>query len=148
VSYDNTARVWDAASERELATLRGHTDKVTNAAWSPDGKQIVTASWDQTARVWGAASGRELATLRGHTDKVTNAAWSPDGKQIVTASYDNTARIYLTHIEDLIALAKSRLSRELTCEERERYLHEPRCPTPTPTRTPTSVPTRTLTPKP
>lgn len=33
-------------------TLNGHQSAVYTAAFSPDGKRIVTASWDKTARVW------------------------------------------------------------------------------------------------
>jgi len=69
-------------------------------------------------------SGREVAVFRGHTKYVNGAKFSPDGKYIVTASADGTARIYLVHIQDLIALAKTRVTRELTCEERQLYLHE------------------------
>ena len=39
------------------ATLEGHTDGVWSAAFSPDGKRIVTASKDGTARLWDAADG-------------------------------------------------------------------------------------------
>jgi WD40 repeat protein len=44
--------VWDAATAKEIAVLRGHEGPVTSAAFSPDGTRIVTASWDRTARVW------------------------------------------------------------------------------------------------
>ena len=50
---DDTARVWDAATGRELATLSGHGDGLWSAAFSPDGTRIVTASSDKTSRVWG-----------------------------------------------------------------------------------------------
>jgi WD40 repeat protein len=70
------------------------------------------------------ATGRELAVLRGHEGIVRSAAFSPDGRYIVTASDDGTARIYLTRIEDLMELARSRVTRELTPEERRLYLHE------------------------
>ena len=66
---DKTARIWDAATGKEIAVLRGHEDGVTSAAFSPDGSRIVTASWDNTARIWDAATGKEITVLRGHEDR-------------------------------------------------------------------------------
>ena len=51
-SADKTARVWDAESGQALATLTGHQRSVWTAAFSPDGKRVVTASFDNTARVY------------------------------------------------------------------------------------------------
>jgi WD40 repeat protein len=51
-SSDQTARIWDAASAKEIAVLRGHEWTVFSAAFSPDGSRIVTASGDKTARIW------------------------------------------------------------------------------------------------
>jgi hypothetical protein len=102
-SVDSTARIWDAATGREIAVLRGHDEEVWSAAFSPDGSCIVTASGknrifpngqDNTARIWDAATGREIAVLRGHDQWVHSAAFSPDGLRIVTASADKTARIW------------------------------------------------------
>ena len=93
-SSDNTARVWDAATGREIATLSGHMRFVLSAAFSPDGGRIVTASSDNTARVWDAATGRVVATLSEHTAPVRSAAFSPDGGRIVTGSDDRTARVW------------------------------------------------------
>ena len=93
-SADNTARIWDAESGKEIAVLKGHTDRVRSAAFSRDGKRVVTASEDNTARIWDAESGKEIAVLKGHTDSVWSAAFSGDGKRVVTASLDKTARIW------------------------------------------------------
>ena len=111
-----------------MAVLRGHAAAVNHATFSPDGKFIVTASDDGTARLWVAATGRTLATLFGHTRSLTTAGFSPDGKRIVTASEDGTARIFgcdvCASLDDLLAIARSRLSRELTAAEREQYIGE------------------------
>ena len=59
---DKTARLWDAASGKELLRLT-HDDWVDAASFSPDGRTVVTASQDKTARLWDAASGKELQRL-------------------------------------------------------------------------------------
>jgi len=79
-----------------FAVLRGHSDQVLSAAFSPDGRRIVTASRDRTARIWNASTGREIAILRGHEGHIESAKFSPDGTHVVTASDDGTARIWDT----------------------------------------------------
>ena len=90
----NNAYLWDASSERPLHSLKGHEDWVYHAAFSLDGKAIVTASEDNTARIWDALSGRPLHTLEGHQSSVRHAAFSLDGNSVVTASADLSARIW------------------------------------------------------
>ena len=65
-----------------------------SAAFSGDGKRLVTASRDNTARIWDVESGKEIVVLKGHTGPVTTASFSDDGKRVVTGSYDGTARIW------------------------------------------------------
>jgi WD40 repeat protein len=49
---------------KEAAVLKGHTDQVWSAAFSPDGKRAVTASYDKSARLWDANTGKEAAVHR------------------------------------------------------------------------------------
>ncbi|KAG9229003.1 hypothetical protein BJ875DRAFT_537940 [Amylocarpus encephaloides] len=93
-SFDDTVRLWDAATGAALQTLEGHTSSVSSVAFSPDGKQVVSGSYDDTVRLWDAATGAALQTLEGHTSSVTSVAFSPDGKQVVSGSRDDTVRLW------------------------------------------------------
>ncbi len=93
-SYDNTARIYEVSSGKELQVLNGHTYNVRSAVFSPDGKLALTASLDSTARIYEVSSGKELQVLSGNTSFVNSAVFSPDGKLALTASWDKTARIY------------------------------------------------------
>ena len=44
--------------------LAGHRDEVSHAAFSPNGRRILTASDDGTARLWDSTTGEEIAILR------------------------------------------------------------------------------------
>jgi WD40 repeat protein len=96
VSWGNgsaAAYVWESATGKLLLKLEGHKEAVANAAFSPDGKRIVSASHDRTLRVWDAATGKQLLVLEGHTDDC-GGCFSPDGKWIVSTSADNTIRCW------------------------------------------------------
>ncbi|UCE00258.1 MAG: PD40 domain-containing protein [Chloroflexota bacterium] len=126
-SIDGSATVCDGSSGKSILTLSGHSSSVFDVTFSPDGKTIATASGDRTAKLWDAVTGEELLTLYA-PDGLTSVAFSPDGKQLATASRDGTDRIYLLKIEDLIALAMQRVTRSLTTEECQQYLHLETCP--------------------
>jgi len=88
-SDDNTSRIYEVASGKELQVLRG-----SNAVFSPDGKLALTASEDNISRIYEVATGKELQVLSGHTERIRSAVFSPDGKLALTASGDNTSRVY------------------------------------------------------
>ena len=47
-SNDNTARIFEVATGKELQVLSGHMSWVISAVFSPDGKLVLTASLDNT----------------------------------------------------------------------------------------------------
>src|SRR5262249_38542409 len=91
----------------------GHYGLVWSAAFSGDGKRVVTTSADKTARIWDAESGKEIAVMKGH-DFVVSAAFSDDGKQVVAAS-SRTARIWDV---TLATLVRDDTLRERVCAEK------------------------------
>jgi WD40 repeat protein len=84
----NTARVWDAATGKETAVLKGHGMHLVSAEFSPDGQRILTASWDRTARLWDAATGRQLTQIKADPYPLQWARFTPDGRRVLTFSLD------------------------------------------------------------
>jgi WD40 repeat protein/transcriptional regulator with XRE-family HTH domain len=127
-SADGTGKVWDAATGKELLTLIGHANQVRDIAFSLEGQSLITSSDDGSVKIWDAATGKELLTLVRDAGPIASIALSPDGKRLLTGNADGSARIYFLRVEDLIALAKSRVKRSLTTAECQKYLHVDRCP--------------------
>ena len=84
-SWDQSVRIWDAASHQLVATLEGHTGAVTTVAYSPDGKFIISSSRDHSIIVWDAVTHQTIAKLSGHSGTVTSVCYSPDGKTIASS---------------------------------------------------------------
>jgi WD40 repeat protein/DNA-binding XRE family transcriptional regulator len=126
--FDGVLRLWDAASGHKLLELPGHGGTIGDIHFSSDGKTVATGSADGTAKVWDAVMGTELATLTGHTLGIFGVALSPDGTRLATASRDGTVRVHALQLEDLIELAKARVTRSFTLDECQQYLHVETCP--------------------
>jgi WD40 repeat protein len=93
-SEDNTLKVWDLETGRELRTLKGHSDSVAGVAVSPNGQRAVSASWDYTVKLWDLETGRELHSESGHFDFVQSVVMSPDGRWTVSASRDKALYVW------------------------------------------------------
>jgi len=91
---DNTVRLWNLRTGREVRRMGGHADTVSGVAFSPDGALLASASWDGTVRLWDTATGRGRVGFRGHAGRVLSVAFSPDGARVVSASRDGTARLW------------------------------------------------------
>jgi WD40 repeat protein len=122
---DGTARVWDTATGTLLLTLSGHTSTVVKARFSPDGKWIATAGKDGTTRLWEAGSGKELLSLESVS--TNDVAFMRAGKRLVIGDAVNIQVVALT-MDELVQIARSRLTRSLTMEECQKYLHVEQCP--------------------
>lgn len=116
-------KVYDVATGRPVAEFR-HRGTARDAAFSPDGKLVVTAS-DAGASIWDLESQRHLVDLTDHPGEVFVVRFSPDGR-IVTGGSDGAVRFFdceVCHpIDRLLDLARERVTRQLTPTERARFL--------------------------
>ncbi len=114
---------------------------VQKIEFSPDGNRLAT--YGVNAMLWDAQAGKELALLSGVRPSPAgsalevNIAFSPDSKRVAffgeAFTYSPVLRAEFIYLQDLMELANMAVPRELTCQERVRYLREELdCPTPTP----------------
>ncbi|HEX8422313.1 MAG TPA: WD40 repeat domain-containing protein, partial [Pyrinomonadaceae bacterium] len=88
----NAITVWDAVTGQRVGeTLRGRS-----AAFSPDGKSVLTLSGGDVARVSGVSDGSAVAELQGLTGTVTQLAFSDDGRRIAAATSDRKVGVWET----------------------------------------------------
>jgi WD40 repeat protein/serine/threonine protein kinase/DNA/RNA endonuclease YhcR with UshA esterase domain len=87
------ALVHDSQTGAILKSLK-HPRSVLAAIWSPDGKQILSASAGGEVHLWDAETAQELAPVNKHGVSTSRLAFSADGKQALVADLDGTVRLW------------------------------------------------------
>jgi WD40 repeat protein/serine/threonine protein kinase len=96
----NEAYLYDLATGKLDAILRGHSAPVTSVAYRPDGKQVATIGNDQTLRLWDVETGREFAHFTPEVappgpDRDPRLVYSPDGGRIASSGWSAaTSRLW------------------------------------------------------
>lgn len=103
----HSLQFWNAQTGEPLHYFLGAKPDV--AAWSPDGKMIVTGNAAQPPRVLDANTGQTLLTCQtgladfrasaGHPHTI---AWSPDSAHIAVATYQNQVQIWAVAQQKLV----------------------------------------------
>jgi WD40 repeat protein len=115
-SYDETIRVWNITTGKEIRRFSNVAGKVACLALSPDGKTVAAALFaaagsPATVRLWDLEKGSELRSLTGHTKEVGMVAFSPDGKTLLSAGFDGTVRLWDPATGNLLKVLGGKLGR-------------------------------------
>ncbi|MCP4525239.1 MAG: tetratricopeptide repeat protein [Aestuariibacter sp.] len=74
--------------------LRGHTDRINAATWSPDGQTIATASDDGDVCLWDVVTGQTSRCFQIHGEKALSVVWEPNNNATI-ATVDDAGAICL-----------------------------------------------------
>uniref|UniRef100_A0A8C6PUQ9 Pre-mRNA-processing factor 19 n=1 Tax=Nothobranchius furzeri TaxID=105023 RepID=A0A8C6PUQ9_NOTFU len=80
--------VFDKNEEQIVATLKGHTKKVTSVIFHPSQSMVFSASPDATIRVWSVTGGNCIQVVRAHEASVTGLSLHATGDYLLSSSED------------------------------------------------------------
>lgn len=121
----DTGIIWDAQSGDRIQVLNACQNALVSAAFSHDGKRILTGLRNGTAVLWDAETARELRTFAGHGRDVTAVALSLDGKRAVTYSKDGTAMLWDADVSEVNGRAPQSDGRNVAALKKPNEVNQP-----------------------
>jgi len=119
--------LWDAFTGSQIKTLEA-SGNMGNPYFSPNGKYVVAAS-NNNVHIWDVQTGLQIMTINIQGRRGTYR-FDPTGEKLYVTGPGGVIRIYLLDTDELLMLAKSRVTRSLTTGECQKYLHVDICPNP------------------
>jgi WD40 repeat protein/DNA-binding SARP family transcriptional activator len=123
---EGEADVWDATTYEPVVTLSGSESILNQIAFSADGELLATAGRDGVATIWDRASGLERQRFVLPTE-AARVAFDPTGTMLATTDDAGVARVWTLDTEELLEIARTRVTRDLTDPECRQYLHVESC---------------------
>ena len=99
-----TIKLWNKQTGKEVKSFIGHQKDVTSAAFSPDGKLIVSGSYDKTVKIWDKSSGKLMKSFEGLQHDVIFVSFSTNGKEIISKTSNNDIQIWDISTEKIIGI--------------------------------------------
>ncbi|CAG8461370.1 10173_t:CDS:10 [Ambispora gerdemannii] len=105
-SSDNTLRIWDTESSKEIGVLEGHESRIWDVSSNKNGSVVSSASGDGTIKLWDMKGSKHICitSLSGHTSDVYTVKFHPGDNHVVSGGYDKIVRLYDVNTGQLVKM--------------------------------------------
>ncbi len=120
---------WETGDQEARLLYKGQSaaDFLLALRFSPDGEHIILSGTSGTVELRDAENG-ELQISLPYPGGVWELDLTKDGKRLAMVGVDGSIQVVALELEELISLARSRVTRSLTTEECQTYLRLDECP--------------------
>jgi WD40 repeat protein len=104
-AQDKTIKLWNTATQAEIATLIGQGQQLaTNAlVFSADGQILASAGADKTIKLWQVETQAEIVSFAAHNLAINALAFSADGQILASAGANRTIKLWQVETQTEIA---------------------------------------------
>ncbi len=104
LSHTGELILWDLTTGKEVRRFEGHQNKVSGAAFSPDGQTALSGDYSGVLILWDVATGTPIKRIHDPSGLVTMIAFSPDGRTVVSVDgvLDDSVKIWDVASGDLL----------------------------------------------
>jgi WD40 repeat protein/DNA-binding SARP family transcriptional activator len=127
LTFGRSPATWDVATGERVTTHESQTGAVFPVAANPVDTRVATGSTDGTVTLWDPEGAGRPVVLRGHAGMITAVAFDAEGDRLASVSTDGTVRVWAVDVDELLAIAATKLTRAATEPECLRYAHLPLC---------------------
>ena len=111
-----------------IRSLQGVSFGVVQMQFSGRGDRIAVVNRDGTVGVWDVMTGKHLYAPPAEVSDANEVSFSEDGSRLVVVYDDGMIVSHAIALEDVIEIARSRVTRSFTEAECRTYLHVASCP--------------------
>jgi serine/threonine protein kinase/DNA-binding SARP family transcriptional activator/WD40 repeat protein len=120
--------VIDTATWQLSRSLRGHRGHISDLGVSPDSSMIASSDVSGLVRIWDLETGTPLQAMSLGEQSVQNVEFLNSSHLLVTPQTGPNALILTIDVDELVEIARSRVTRGFTTEECQAYLRLDVCP--------------------
>lgn len=114
-SASGEIQIWDLSRRSQIASLTGHTTKISSLAFSPDGTVLASSAGDALIKLWHLPARDEIVTLRSRfRESISSMVFSPDGAILASSTADGLIKLWDWSTGNEIAVLKGHTSEVAT----------------------------------